>query len=50
MIKNRNWQIFIDDILESIEKIEKYVKDKNFEEFNLQFPVVLPQGNLVGKV
>jgi len=29
----RNWKLLIKDILESIEKIEVYIKDINFNEF-----------------
>jgi uncharacterized protein with HEPN domain len=52
MIKNRNWHIFIDDILEAIEKIEKYVKDKNFEQFNnddLLFDGVIRNFEIMGE-
>jgi uncharacterized protein with HEPN domain len=32
--KKRDWGIFIDDILGSIEKIERYTEGKTFEEFS----------------
>ncbi|MFC1484898.1 DUF86 domain-containing protein [bacterium] len=34
MHNKRNYQIFIDDILMAIEKIERYVNDKNIDEFS----------------
>lgn len=32
--KIRNYRLFIDDILEAIAKIERYTKDKTFEDFS----------------
>lgn len=32
----RNYKMFIEDILDSIKKIENYIKDLNFEEFTLK--------------
>ncbi len=32
-MSKRNWKILIEDILEAINKIEKYVKDMDFEDF-----------------
>lgn len=32
--KRRDWGIFIDDILGSIEKLERYTEGKTFEEFS----------------
>jgi uncharacterized protein with HEPN domain len=31
--KERNWKLFIMEILESINKIEKYIEDLNYEQF-----------------
>lgn len=36
----RNYKMFIEDILESIEKIESYIKGLNFEEFTSKGIVV----------
>jgi len=33
-MSERNWKLFIDDILESIQWIEKYVKGMNYDEFS----------------
>jgi uncharacterized protein with HEPN domain len=31
--KERNWKLFIMDMLESINKIEKYIEGLNYEQF-----------------
>jgi len=32
-MSKRDWKLFVEDILESIELIESYITDMNFEEF-----------------
>lgn len=39
-MKQRNYKMFAEDILESIFKIEEYIQDLNFEEFSAKSMVV----------
>ncbi|MCM8758829.1 MAG: DUF86 domain-containing protein [Candidatus Omnitrophica bacterium] len=34
-MSERSWKLFIEDILESIEKIQEYVKELGYEEFKI---------------
>ena len=33
-MSKREWRLFVEDMLESMERIEKYVEEMEFEDFN----------------
>lgn len=47
--KRRDWGIFIDDILGSIEKLERYTEGKTFEEFSHNEDAVIRNFEIIGE-